>query len=196
MLKRIAVLISGGGSNLQAVIDACEQQTINAEIVGVISNKRKAYGLVRAKKHNIQALYIGKGNYESAHDRHTQLRDTLEALNVDLIVLAGYLEILQADFFKKFSGRVINVHPSLLPQYSGLGFYGMKVHEAVIKNKEKYSGATVHFVSEQVDRGQIIIQEAISVFEGETAQSLQKRVLKVEHKILVSSIKKIIEGDI
>lgn len=196
MLKRIAVLISGGGTNLQSVIDACENNIVNAEVVGVISNKKNAYGLKRAQNHNIDSVYIGKGNYPNVDNRGRQLISVLNEMNVDLIVLAGYLEILHKDFFKEFEGRVLNIHPSLIPKYAGKGFYGMNVHEAVIKNNEKYSGATVHFVDEEVDTGQIVMQEAIKINVNETAESLQKRVLKIEHKILIASIKKYIDGEL
>ncbi len=196
MLKRIAVLVSGGGTNLQSVIDACEDNTINASVVGVISNKKKAFGLERARNHNIEAIYIGKGNYPDFEERSKALIQNLKDLNVDLVVLAGYLEILHEDFAKAFEGKILNIHPSLIPQYAGKGYYGMHVHNAVIKNNEKYSGATVHFVDEEVDTGQIVLQEAIKLNENETPESLQKRVLNIEHKILVASINKFVNGEI
>lgn len=193
---RIAVLISGGGTNLQSVIDACENSVLDGNIVGVISNKKKAFGLERAKKHNIKAIYIGKNNYPDIKKRSKILIKTLEDLKVDLIVLAGYLEILQEDFAEKFKGKILNIHPSLIPKYSGMGYYGMKVHEAVLLNNEKYSGATVHFVDFGVDTGQIVLQEAIKVSENDTKESLQKKVLEIEHRILVKSIFKYIKGEI
>ena len=193
---RIAVLISGGGTNLQSVIDACDENVLDGNIVGVISNKKNAFGLERAKKNNIKAIYIGKKNYPNIKKRSKVLIKTLEDLKVDLIVLAGYLEILQEDFAEKFRGKILNIHPSLIPKYSGIGYYGMKVHEAVLLNKEQYSGATVHFVDFGVDTGQIVLQEAIKVSENDTKESLQKKVLEIEHRILVKSIFKYINGEI
>lgn len=195
MLK-VAVLISGGGTNLQAIIDSCEAGKLDAKVVGVISNREKAYGLERAKNHKIPSYYIGKKNYPDRKERVRFLIETLQNLEVELVVLAGYLEILDEAFIKAYEGKIINIHPSLIPKYSGKGYYGIKVHEGVIENKEKYSGATVHFVDEMVDTGQIILQESLRVNEGDTPESLQKRVLKIEHKLLAKAIKKFIEGEI
>lgn len=195
MLK-IVVLISGGGTNLQSIIDACSNDEIHGEVVGVISNKKNAYGLTRAEKHQIQGVYIGKGNYPDFEERSKALIETLGMLKPDLVVLAGYLEILHESFIKTYEGKILNIHPSLIPKYAGKGYYGMKVHEAVIKNNEKYSGATVHFVDELVDTGQIILQEAIKVMATDTPESLQKKVLKIEHKILIRSIQKYSEGEL
>ena len=196
MLKRIAVLISGGGTNLQAVIDACETKCISAQVVGVISNNPEAYGLERAKHHLISNHVIGKSNYPDKVSRTDALVDCLNAMKPDLVVLAGFLEILQPAFIKAFRDKIINIHPSLIPKYSGKGYYGMKVHEAVIKEGETFSGATVHFVDEHVDTGQIIIQESLRVLSDETPESLQKRVLNIEHRILVESINKCLRGEV
>ena len=196
MLKRIVVLISGGGSNLQSVIDACEQKRLPAQVVGVISNKEKAYGLERAKKHLIAEYYIGSKNYPDKSLRAQALLDTIHSLKPDLIVLAGFLQILDPSIIKSYRDKIINIHPSLIPKYAGKGFYGLKVHEAVIKNNEKFSGATVHFVDEHVDTGQMIIQETLRLNENETAESLQKRVLNIEHDILVRSINKCLNSEV
>lgn len=195
-MLNIAVLISGGGTNLQSIIDATESGGIDAHVVGVISNKKNAFGLERAKKHGIEAVYLGKGTYPDFEERSQMLIQTLNRMQVDLVVLAGYLEILHEDFIKAYEGKILNIHPSLIPKYAGKGYYGMRVDEAVIKNNEKYSGATVHFVDEEVDTGQLVLQEAVKLSENETAESLQKKVLKIEHRILVRSINKFIEGDI
>lgn len=192
-MLNISVLISGGGTNLQAIIDACEAG-LDAKVVGVVSNRENAYGLKRAKKHHIENHYIGR-NYTSRKERTEVLIKTLEELNTDLVVLAGYLEILDASFIKAFENKIINIHPSLIPKYAGKGYYGMKVHEAVIRNNELYSGASVHFVDEMVDTGQIIIQESIKVNQ-DTPETLQKRVLAIEHRILIKSIEKIIHHEI
>lgn len=189
-MLRIAVLISGGGTNLQAIIDGCENGQIDGQVVGVIANKEKAYGLERASRHKIPGVYIGRRNYPDIQMRSQALVDQLKALQPDLIVLAGFLEILQPNFIASFRDKIINIHPSLIPKYAGKGYYGMKVHEAVIQNQEAFSGATVHFVDDGVDTGQIIMQSVLRVGQEETAESLQKRVLKIEHEILVSSIQK------
>ena len=196
MLKRIAVLISGGGTNLQTVIDACEAKNIRGQVVGVISNQDTAFGLERAKKHLIAGHYIGKKNYPNKTERTTALVSCLNDMKPDLVVLAGFLEILQPEFIEAFRNKIINIHPSLIPKYAGKGYYGLKVHEAVINNKERYSGATTHYVDEHVDTGQIIIQEAVKVLKDDTAESLQQRVLKVEHDILVRSINKCLVSEV
>lgn len=196
MLKRIAVLISGGGTNLQAIIDACESKIIGGQVVGVVSNRMNAFGLERAKKHLIPTEYIGKKNYPDSMRRNDALLEALSRMKPDLVVLAGYLAILQPSFIKAYENKIINVHPSLIPKYSGKGYYGMKVHQAVIENKEMFSGATVHFVDEHVDTGQIIIQESLRLHDNETKESLAKRVLDIEHRILVSSINKCLNSEV
>jgi len=196
MLTRIVVLISGGGTNLQAIIDGCKNQSIPGEVVGVISNQSKAFGLERAQTHGISNFYFGKKNFPDKIARNTELIACIQSLKPDLIVLAGYLAILEPSFIQAFEHKIINIHPSLIPKYAGKGYYGMKVHKAVIENKEVYSGATVHFVDELIDTGQIIIQESVKLQPDETPESLQKRVLKIEHDILVRSINKYLEGEI
>lgn len=196
MLKRIVVLISGGGTNLQTIIDNCDRQVIDGQVVGVISNQVKAYGLERARKHKIADFYFGKKNYPDKDVRNSQMIKQIQALQPDLIVLAGYLAILEPTFIRAFENKIINIHPSLIPKYAGKGFYGMKVHTAVIENKEEFSGATVHFVDEKIDTGQMIIQESLRVNPDDTPESLQKRVLKIEHDILTRSINKYLLGEI
>lgn len=193
MLK-IGVLISGGGTNLQAVIDACETKVIDGAVVGVISNKFKAFGLERAKKHQIPHFYIGKAYHEDPKVRTKEIVKIFEDLQVDLIVLAGYLEILQPELIQAFENRIINIHPSLIPKYAGKGYYGMKVHQAVIDNRETESGATVHYVDEGVDTGSIIIQGKVAVLSDDTKESLQKKVLEIEHRILIEAINKVREA--
>lgn len=195
MLK-IGVLISGGGTNLQSVIDACENKILDAEVSVVVSSSESAFGLERAKNHNIKNVYIGNKNYKNLDDRNDALVKVLEESEVDLVVLAGYLSILHKDFIKTFKDKILNIHPSLIPKYSGKGHYGMKVHEGVIENSEEFSGATVHFVDENIDTGQIVLQESIRLNSNETKESLQKRVLEIEHRILVNGINKFIKGEI
>lgn len=182
---RLAVLVSGSGSNLQAIIDATEQSYLKSKICCVIANKEDAYGLERARKHDIEAIYISPK--EGAYDH--RLLTLLQEKQVDLIVLAGYLKIISPAMIQAFPGKIINIHPSLLPKYGGQGYYGIHVHKAVIAAGDQYSGATVHQVDIGIDTGKIILQERIPVLKDDSPESLQKRVLnEVEHKILVEAI--------
>ena len=186
--KKIAVLVSGGGSNLQAIIDAVEEGEINGAIDLVIANRSDAYALERARKHKIEAVLLDRramGREE--YDR--QLMGVLCARMPELIILAGYLSILPGELVSRFEGRIINIHPSLIPSFCGKGFYGERVHQAVIEYGVKISGATVHFVDENTDTGPIILQEAVPVLEEDTAQGLAARVLKVEHKLLAKAVR-------
>ena len=190
MLK-IAVLISGGGSNLQAIIDKIKQGYINAKIEAVISDRIGAYGIERAKNENIPAYELNrkelKGNLSN---------EILKLIDgkVDLIVLAGFLSILQGEILEKFKNRIINIHPSLMPSFCGAGMYGIKVHEKAIEYGVKVSGCTVHFVDEGIDTGTIIFQNSVPVYESDIAEDLQARVLVEEHKILPKAVKLISEG--
>ncbi len=188
-MKRIAVLISGGGTNLQALIDAIENQYIKAEITIVLSNRKNAYGLERAKKHGISNLFISKKDCGSDLNFNRKIIDVLNSQSIDLVVLAGYLSILSCEFIEAFRNRIINIHPALIPAFCGEGFYGEKVHQAVIDYGAKVSGATVHFVDEGTDTGAIILQESLQVFDNDTAESLQKRILCIEHKLLPEAVK-------
>lgn len=174
-MKNIAVLVSGGGTNLQSIIDAVEAGKIDGQIKLVISNKEGAYGLERAKKHNIRAVF---------EKDEQAIIDIMKENKIDLVVLAGFLKILSPNFTKAFENRIINIHPSLIPSFCGKGYYGLKVHEAAIEYGVKVSGATVHFVDENADTGPIIRQDTVEVFAGDSPQDLQQRVLKIEHKIL------------
>lgn len=177
----IAVLISGNGSNLQALIDAAEQGQINGKIAVVISDRENAYGLQRAKKHGIDAVYTSKEDFNAELSR--QLRDR----KIDLVVLAGFLSILPIDITKEYEGRIINIHPSLIPSFCGKGYYGGKVHKAVIEYGVKITGATVHFVDEGTDSGPIILQEPVAVADEDTAETLAAKVLEVEHQLIVKA---------
>lgn len=190
--KKIAVLVSGGGTNLQALID--NQGNINGTIDIVISNKKDAYGLERARLNNIDALYINQKDYESAEAFNSEIISELTRRNIDLVVLAGYLKILSKDFINCFKNRIINIHPSLIPSFCGKGFYGLKVHEEAIKYGVKISGATVHFVDEDADTGSIILQDTVKIDDDETAESLQKKVLQIEHKLLPEAVRLFCEG--
>lgn len=177
--KNIAVLISGGGTNLQAIIDNTKNNYINGKIKIVISNREDAYGLTRAKNAGIKAVVIKDDE---------KLISTLSENKIDLIVLAGYLKILPEKITKIYENKIINIHPSLIPAFCGRGYYGLKVHEAVIKKGVKYTGATTHFVNEGADEGPIIMQRITEVGE-ETPEELQAKVLKIEHEILHLSVK-------
>lgn len=186
---RISVLVSGNGSNFQAVIDAIEDGTIeNARIVGVISSSENAFALQRAQQHEIPFTAITKHEYNDIRDRMDAILNVLESEHPDLIVLAGYLSILPPKVVEKFKGKIINIHPALLPKFGGKDHYGIKVHERVLAAGETESGATVHYVDEGVDTGEIILQEKVPVLPGDTPQILRERVLEVEHRILPQAI--------
>ena len=179
-MLNIGVLISGGGTNLQAIIDETKSGGINGTVKLVISNKENAYGLERARLSKIKAVY------ETDEDKIIEL---LKENNIDLIVLAGYLKIITPKFVDEFRNKIINIHPSLIPSFCGKGYYGEKVHQGVIDYGAKVTGATVHFVDEGADTGAIIMQEAVNVEQDDDAKSLAKRVLEVEHRILKESIR-------
>lgn len=178
MLK-IAVCVSGGGTNLQAIIDAVENGTItNTEIKVVISNNKNAYALERAKKHNIEGICISPKDYETRAEFNKAFLEKLDSYEVDLVVLAGFLVVIPPEMIAKYRNRIINVHPSLIPSFCGTGFYGLKVHEGALERGVKVTGATVHFVDEGTDTGPIILQKAVYIENGDTAEVLQKRVME------------------
>ena len=195
MLK-IAVLVSGGGTNLQAVIDSIEQGRItNAAIEVVISSKNDVYALERARKHGIKTSVISPAAYNSREAFNQALLSEINSLEVDLIVLAGYLVIIPELLIKSYRNKIINIHPSLIPAFSGTGYYGLKVHEAVLKRGVKLTGATVHFVDEGTDTGPVILQKAVEVREDDTPEVLQRRVMEeAEWNILPKAIKLIAEN--
>ena len=189
-VKKIVVLASGGGSNLQSLIDAAENGAINARIAAVISDRRGAFALERAKSAGIPSYEhdrFDKARFAVRDDFDRAVADSIDAHAPDLIVLAGYLSILPRETVTRY--RVINIHPSLLPKFGGMGFYGRKVHEAVIAAGETESGATVHYVDEGVDTGGIIAQERVPVMPGDTAETLAARVLETEHNLIVTAVK-------
>ncbi len=192
MLKRIAVLVSGGGTNLQALIDAQKSGIIKSgEIVCVVSNKPGVYALERAKKAGIETKVITR--QESGERFDEDISDYLLEKEVDLIVLAGFLAIIKKPLLDAFKNRIINVHPSLIPSFCGDGFYGLKVHEEALKYGVKVTGATVHFVNEITDGGEIILQKAVYIQDGDTPEILQKRVMEeAEWKILPEACEKIL----
>lgn len=193
MKAKIAVFVSGGGTNLQALIDAQKSGVIESgEIVLVVSNSAGAYALERAANHGIKSEVVLKKELGSQEAFEARLVEVLEENQIDMIVLAGFMSILSGDFTGKYDGRIINVHPSLIPSFCGKGFYGLKVHEEALKYGVKVTGATVHFVNEIPDGGQIIMQKAVEVQEGDTPEVLQKRVMEqAEWIILPQSAEKI-----
>ncbi|MHB9031171.1 MAG: phosphoribosylglycinamide formyltransferase [Candidatus Latescibacterota bacterium] len=190
---RLGVLASGGGSNLQSIIDRSLDGSLSAQVVVVISNNSGAGALERARKHGIAALHISavtEGSPESADGR---IVEELTARSVDLVVLAGYMKRVGPALLGAFAGRIINIHPALLPRFGGEGMYGMHVHEAVIASGETESGPTVHLVDSRYDHGEILAQRRAPVLPGDTPETLQKRVLAVEHELLPRAIQDLAE---
>ena len=197
-MLRLAVLVSGGGTNLQAIMDAIDNKTItNAEITVVISNNPGAYALERAKNHGIEARCVSPKSYENREAFNQALLETLQSYKPDLIVLAGCLVVIPEIMVKAFPNKIINIHPALIPAFCGTGYYGLKVHEAVLKRGAKVTGATVHFVDEGTDTGPIILQKAVNVEEGDTPEILQRRVMEeAEWVIMPKAIDLIANGRI
>ena len=197
MLK-IAVCVSGGGTNLQAIIDAIENKVItNAEIKVVISNNKNAYALERAKNHNIESICISPKDYENRDEFNQAFLEKLDSYGVDLVVLAGFLVVIPKEMIAKYRNRMINVHPSLIPSFCGTGYYGLKVHEGALARGVKVTGATVHFVDEGTDTGPIILQKAVEIEQGDTAEILQRRVMEqAEWVILPKAIDLIANGKV
>ena len=190
---KIAVLVSGGGTNLQALIDAEAKSVIKSgEIALVISNSPDAYALERAQKAGIETAVVLKKELGSAEAFEQRIKDLLSEHGIDLIILAGFMSILSENFTKAYPRRIINVHPSLIPSFCGKGFYGLHVHEAALAYGVKVTGATVHFVNEVPDGGEIIMQKAVAIRENDTPETLQKRVMRLaEWKILPASAEKV-----
>ena len=197
-MLNVVVLVSGGGTNLQAIIDAVDSGVItNTKIAGVISNNKNAYALERAKKHGIPNQCISPKDYESREIFNQEFMKAVDALQPDLIVLAGFLVVIPAEMIAKYRNRMINIHPSLIPSFCGTGFYGLKVHERALERGVKVVGATVHFVDEGTDTGPIILQKAVEVEQGDTPEVLQRRVMEqAEWKILPRAIDLIANGKV
>ena len=189
-MLRVLSMVSGGGTNLQAIIDSVKNGMItNTELVGVISNNKNAYALTRAKENGIDAKCISPKDYESREVFNQELLKAVDAYEPDLIVLAGYLVVIPPEMIKKYKNRIINIHPSLIPSFCGVGFYGLHVHEGVLARGVKVTGATVHFVDTGTDTGPIILQKAVKIKSDDTPEVLQRRVMeKAEWKILPKAI--------
>lgn len=189
-MMKMAVLVSGGGTNLQAIIDAIDSEKItNAEISVVISNNANAYALERAKHHGIEALCVSPKSFSSREEFNQKLLETIQSYQVDLVVLAGCLVVIPEIMVKAYPNKIINIHPALIPSFCGTGYYGLKVHEGVLKRGVKVTGATVHFVDEGTDTGPIILQKAVEVHQDDTPEILQRRVMEeAEWKIMPEAI--------
>ena len=187
---KIAVLVSGGGTNLEAILTSIEEKKItNATVSVVISNKKDAYALVRAKNHNVEGICISPKEYESRSEFGHAMVEELKRREIELVVLAGYLVILPVELIKAYENKIINIHPSLIPSFCGAGYYGLKVHEEVLKRGCKVTGATVHYVDEGTDTGPIILQQAVNILEEDTKETLQRRVMEeAEWRILPKAI--------
>ena len=197
MLK-LAVLVSGGGTNLQAIMDAIDNGTItNAKIEVVVSNNQNAYALERAKQHGIEALCISPKEFENREAFNKAFLEKLDSFGVDLVVLAGFLVVIPEIMIQKYRNRIINIHPSLIPAFCGTGYYGLKVHEGALARGVKVTGATVHFVDEGTDTGPIILQKPVMIEQGDTPEVLQRRVMEqAEWKILPQAIDLIANGKV
>ena len=197
-MLRVVVMVSGGGTNLQAILDAVDNGKItNAEVVAVISNNEGAYAIERAKNHGVPAFVVTPKAYETRDAFNEALLETIKACKPDLIVLAGFLVKIPAAMIEAYRNKIINIHPSLIPSFCGVGFYGLKVHEAALARGVKITGATVHFVDEGMDSGPIILQKAVEVEKGDTPEVLQRRVMEqAEWKILPKAIDMIANHEI
>ncbi len=194
---RVAVLVSGGGTNLQAIIDAQQQNVIkHGEVSLVISNNPDAYALTRARNAGIDTAIVSSKEYTEQGAFEEKLIATLEENGIELIVLAGFMRILSQNFTARYPRRILNVHPSLIPSFCGKGFYGLKVHEAALAYGVKVTGATVHFVNEVPDGGEIILQKSVSIKKGETPQSLQQRVMRQAEWIILPRAVELVSKEI
>ena len=197
-MLRVGVMVSGGGTNLQAILDSIDNGTIrNARVEAVISNNRSAYALERARNHGIEAVCVSPRDYESREQFNEALLEKVNEYQLDLIVLAGFLVAIPAAMIQRYRNRIINIHPSLIPSFCGVGYYGLKVHEAALKRGVKVTGATVHVVDEGTDTGPILLQKPVEVKEGDTPAILQRRVMEeAEWILLPKAIDMIANGEI
>ncbi len=189
-MKKIAVLVSGGGTNLQAILDAIDSGVIRSgRVEAVVSSKPDAYALERAKAHGIEGVVVERKAYPDRSSYSEALKKELDGRGIDLVVLAGFMVILDSSFIRAFENRIINVHPALIPSFCGDGFYGLHVHEAALAKGVKVTGATVHFVNEICDGGPIILQKAVAIEQDDTPEILQRRVMEqAEWKILPEAV--------
>ncbi|MCL2675082.1 MAG: phosphoribosylglycinamide formyltransferase [Firmicutes bacterium] len=187
--KRLVALISGGGSNLQAVMDACGLGNLDSKVVAVISSNYEAGGLLRAKAAKIDTFVCALGDFASREERDAKILRIAKKCKADYLLLLGYLGICSKILIDAYPKKIINIHPALLPKYGGAGYFGLNVHKAVLDAGDKVSGATVHYVDEGTDTGEIIMSREVAVLDGDTAESLQERVLGMEHELIVEALR-------
>lgn len=192
-MVRLAVFASGGGTNFQALIDAVAEGRLEAQLALLVIDREQAYAAKRAEAAGIPVEYIGRKRFTDRESQEQFLLGCLEEKGIEAIVLAGYLGIVQEAVVKAYPNRIVNIHPSLIPKFCGKGFYGLKVHEAVIAAGETISGASVHYVDEGIDTGAVIQQETVPVLPDDTPETLQRRVLEVEHRLLVSTVQRCVK---
>ena len=195
-MKKIAVFVSGGGSNFKVIHHQIQKREISGEIVLVISNNPNCGAIEYANENSIPIIIINAAQYPNPHTRDEFLIETCLKAEIDLICLAGYMKMLPSAFVKQYENKILNIHPGLLPEFGGKGFFGMRVHEAVINSGKRESGATVHFVDEIYDHGPIILQKKVEVLETDTAESLAARILKLEHELFPEVVKAFCENKI
>ena len=193
---KLGFLASHRGTNMQSIIDACNEGKIDAVPAVVISNNGDSGALDRATIEQIPAYHLSSKKYPDPEDLDRSIRDALLKHEVDIVVLAGYMKKIGEHTIKAFEGRILNIHPALLPKYGGQGMYGNKVHSAVLESGDRETGVTIHVVTDNYDQGPILAQQTVPVIEGDTVESLARRVLVVEHQLYVDTIKGIVEGDI
>jgi phosphoribosylglycinamide formyltransferase-1 len=195
-MKRLVILVSGSGSNMQSIINSTKNGILKglAQVVLVISNNPNAFALERAKNENIKAVCVERKSFEDEKSFNDAVLEELQNVKVDIVCLAGYMRMVGQGTIDVYRGRMLNIHPALLPKFGGKGMYGYHVHEAVVKAGEKKSGATMHFVEEEYDTGKIIIQWEVEVFRSDTPQDVAKKVSAIEHRIYPEAIKKVIEN--
>ncbi len=184
-VKKIAVLVSGGGTNLQALIDAEKRGELGGKIALVLSSKPDVFALERAKSNGIPTLVLARGEYSTVTDYSRALADALVAEGIDLVVLAGFLTILDEQVYEAFPNKILNVHPALIPSFCGKGYYGLRVHEAALEKGVRLSGATVHIVTPECDAGPIVLQKAVEVMEDDTPETLQRRIMEQAEWIIL-----------
>ncbi|MDR1122732.1 MAG: phosphoribosylglycinamide formyltransferase [Endomicrobium sp.] len=192
---RLAILASGNGSNMQAIVDAYKFGILKslAEVILVISNNANAFVLERAKRENIKSVCMERKSFKDDESFNKNILAELQVANIDLVCLAGYMRMVDKEILKVYNGRILNIHPALLPKFGGEGMYGHFVHEAVVKSGEKKSGVTVHFVNEEYDAGKIILQKEVKIFKDDTPEDVARKVLEIGHKVYPQAIKRVIE---
>ena len=195
-MKKLGILVSGRGSNMTAIINACAQGKLSASVEVVISNNKDSLALVLAQENNIKTVHLGSSTHPDCDSLDIAMKDTLYQCDVDYVILAGFMKKIGAKTLLAFKGKIINIHPALLPKYGGQGMYGMNVHRAVIEAGEKESGATIHLVDGEYDEGAILAQQTVAVAPEESPESLAAKVLKIEHVLFAGTIQKIIDGSI